>query len=121
MNHSCMETATLELDTLREYIENSDYYPFLERGVLIPFLDDEELLYDFYLKANCKRELKQFCKRVNWEGKPSVPRVVDEPALMALLRSACNSYDARKKLEKYKNLLRFALLMIPLTYICSEL
>lgn len=31
-------------------------------------------------------------------------------------------YLARKeKLEKYKNILRFAILMIPLTYICSEL
>ena len=103
MNNNCMETMPLESSDLKKCVTNSSYYPFLEQGLLIPFLDDENILFDFYIKANKRKPIKQFCKKFQWEGKPDLPRIVDDQALKVLIRSMCNSADAREKLVKRDN------------------
>ncbi len=98
-----METTTVESSDLKKCVTNSSYYPFSEHGSLIPLLDDGNILFDFYIKANKRRDIKQFCKKVKWKDKPDLPRVVDDPALKELIRSMCNSADAREKLIRRDN------------------
>jgi hypothetical protein len=98
-----METDSLESQDIKKALEDCSYYPFSDSGPLIPFLDDEDILYDFYLKTNNRPLIKQFCKKTQWEGKPKLPRVINDDILKQLMRSLFNSYDGRKKLFKNQN------------------
>lgn len=76
---------------------NFEYYPLCTSGPLLPFLNSEELLYDIYVKAGYRAEVKAFCKSKNWPGKP-IHQVVTDKALRQLTHSMCNSHQARKML-----------------------
>lgn len=77
----------------------SPYYPLDELGPLCPLLDDEELLFAFYKTGSMRQKIKRFCKIKRWAGQPSIPRVMTDAALKNLLRSMCNSSDARRMLK----------------------
>lgn len=98
-----METANLESQDIKKTLEDCSYYPFSDSGPLIPFLDNEDILYDFYLKTNSRSKIKQFCRKTHWAGKPKLPRVIDDCVLKQLIRSLFNSYDGRKQLSSRKN------------------
>ena len=83
----------------RKNVANSPFFPICESGPLCPLLDDEDLLLDFFVNSNKRQELKRFCKTKNWDGKPKLPTVMTDGALKGLLRSACNSPEARQMLR----------------------
>jgi hypothetical protein len=99
----CMETDSLESQDIKKALEDCSYYPFSDSGPLIPFLDNEDVLYDFYLKTNSRPRIKQLCKKTQWVGKPKLPRVINDDVLKQLIRSLFNSYDGRKQLSKNQN------------------
>jgi len=76
----------------------SPYYPLCESGPLCPLLDDDGLLYDFYVTGGLRHEIKRFCKTHHWEGKPRTLAMTDT-AFKKLIRSMCNSFEARQALK----------------------
>lgn len=81
---------------------NFDYYPLSSSGPLLPLLDNEELLYEIYIKSEYRTEVRNFCKTKHWIGKPVHPVVTDK-ALRPLIRSMGNSFQARKMLIAASN------------------
>jgi len=98
-----MDTRDIELELPKKNIALQAYYPFLESGPLFPLLDNENTLFDFYIKANRRNDLKHFCKKTQWTDKPNVSKVVDTNLLKKLIHSMCNSPEARQKLTKSNN------------------
>lgn len=100
MNTHYMDINDTNLNELKQHIAACEYYPFSESGPLFPLLNDENLLYDFYSKANKRKDIKVFCKKIKWSQKPNLPRILNDDTLKPLIHSMCNSEDARKKLSK---------------------
>lgn len=92
------EANSIELDSLKNQINNLSFYPICESGVLCPLLDDEDLLYSFYDFPNYRKSIKQFCKKNKWIGKPPVPVSMNVESLKKLIHSMCNSAEVRQKL-----------------------
>lgn len=78
---------------------NSSFYPLCESGPLCPLLDDENLLFEFYIGGNLRQEVKRFCKIHRWSGRPQSSYAMTDDALRKLLRSMCNSPEARRMLK----------------------
>ncbi|GCF88514.1 hypothetical protein [Shewanella sp. M-Br] len=83
--------------------KDKKYYPFCNSSKLHPLFDDKNLLLEFYISAGKKKDLKAFCKKNEWNGKPLLPRVVTNDVLATFLKSICNSSDARNKLSKCRS------------------
>jgi hypothetical protein len=91
------EVNQKEFTSVRNGLAQSTCYPLCESGPLCPILDDEDLLFDFYIVAGMRQHIKRFFKTNRWEGKPQV-RVMTDSALKNLLQSVHNSPEARRML-----------------------
>lgn len=84
--------------TARKVIEaKSPYYPLCKSGPLCPLLDDANLLFEFYISSHKRKAIKHFCKSKKWENKPNY-LVMTDSTLKLLIRSMCNSPQARRML-----------------------
>ena len=75
------------------------YYPFNLEGPLCPLLNDADVLSGFYAEESFRHNVKQFCKRAPWPGKPAISYSVDPEQLKALILSLFNSPVARTALR----------------------
>ena len=83
---------------VKTQLRSSPYYPFNPDGTLCPLLNDAELLVRFYEEESLRHGIKQFCKRANWTGKPTVSFSVDPEKLKELIHSLFSSPAARTTL-----------------------
>jgi len=81
---------------------NSPFYPLCASGKLFPFMDNEDLLFEIYSSAGLRSKIKFFCKNKNWPGKPIYTLITDK-SLRSLIRSMCNSQQARRMLVSAGN------------------
>lgn len=81
---------------------NSPFYPLCASGKIFPFIDSEDLLFEMYASAGLRSEVKSFCKNKNWAGKP-IYTLITEKSLRSLIRSMCNSQQARRMLVTAAN------------------
>jgi hypothetical protein len=81
---------------------NSPFYPLCASGSVLPFIDSEDLLFEMYASAGLRSEVKYFCKNKNWVGKP-IYTLITEKTLKSLIRSMCNSQQARRMLVTAAN------------------
>ncbi|WP_027469537.1 ATP-binding protein [Deefgea rivuli] len=89
-----------------ELLRSSSYYPLSDDGRLCPILDNKDLIYEFYISAENKKGVKSFCKNKTWNGKVTFPsHVLSDEKLKIQMAAACNSSDARKKIELHKDAL----------------
>ena len=99
MTSTLVDVSSSAVPGLKEKVAKSPFFPISESGRLCPLLDKEDLLLDFFVSSNKRHELKRFCKAKTWNGKPKLPTVMTDNALKGLLRSACNSPEARRMLR----------------------
>lgn len=78
---------------------NAACYPFNLDGPLCPLLNNKELLTEFYSEEGLRHGIKNFCKKVNWPGKPPVAFAIDPAKLQELLLSLFNTPAARVALQ----------------------
>lgn len=95
-----MDDSVAAITDLKKHTKVQFYYPFVESGPLFPLLDNEDLLYEFYFKSNKIKDIKNFCKKTKWTDKPEQPRVLEKEQFKKIIRSMCNSHEARQKLSK---------------------
>jgi hypothetical protein len=100
MDTNSMDDNVAEINDLKKNTKVQFYYPFVESGPLFPLLDNEDLLYEFYFKSNKIKDVKNFCKKTKWTDKPEQSRVLEKEQLKKIIRSMCNSHEARQKLSK---------------------
>lgn len=91
------------MDSVNNFLNSYRYYPLIDSGPLCPLLNSGDTLLDFYTKSNKRNEIKAFCKKTNWAGKPKNATAINDIMLKPLLISLFNSHEARKKLEMDKN------------------
>lgn len=82
-------------NNVSERLSVSPFYPFAENGLLCPYLDNADRLYQLLQLSTHRQTFKKFCKAKEWPGKPNIPKVMTDEALKLLFFSACNSADAR--------------------------
>lgn len=80
-------------------LSDASGYPFSLDGPLCPLLNQPELLAEFYSAPGLRHEIKSFCKRATWPGKPSVAIAIDPVKLQELLLHLFNSPAARAVLR----------------------
>jgi len=90
-----MSASPIELSELQK----SPCYPFDLAGRLCPLLDNGELLLAFYEGAGSRLNIKQYCKRATWPGKPAVGFAIDPAKLQELVASLFNTPAAREQLR----------------------
>ncbi len=90
----------LQRPTVNTRLQTTPYYPFTLDGPLCPVLNDAEVLSSFYAEEGLHHNIKQFCKRATWPGKPAVSYAVDPGKLKELLVSLFNSPVARAMLRQ---------------------
>ena len=81
----------------------SEMYPFHTDGQLCPALDDASFLVEAYTASGYRPAIKAFCKKVKWEGKPSVGISLGTEQMEVLLKSLFNSPQAREKLNSLQH------------------
>lgn len=78
---------------------NTSYYPFNLDGPLCPLLSNRELLAEFYAEEGLRHGIKNFCKKVNWPGKPATSFAIDPAKLQELIQHLFNTPAARTLLQ----------------------
>ena len=91
------------MDDVGQWLDSYGYYPLNEVGSLCPILNCGDTLLDFYIKSNKRNDIKAFCKKISWVGKPKNATAIDDSILKPLLISLFNSPEARKRLEIERN------------------
>lgn len=89
--------------TVADHLFALPFYPFSEKGLLCPYLNDADFLFKLLQQSSHRQTFKKFCKAKEWPSKPKSPKVMTDDALKILFLSACNSADARNAMAQFES------------------